>query len=181
MLEFICSLYKMSSPFVAMKDTVTQAVTNKKFLIVLTVTGIFIAVAFWVYNTYVAPKLNPEFDANKEFIQPSDGDGDGDAKEAVVYMFYTDWCPHCQAALKDGSGWKQSVEKYNGQKVNGVTVTFLELNGEKNEATMKEFEKNHDVTVEGFPSIYLVKGNSIIEFESDTTFENLNRFLNTTL
>ena len=90
MLEFICSLYKMSSPFVAMKDAVTQAVTNKKFLIVLAVTGIFIAVAFWVYNTYVAPKLNPEFDANKEFIQPS-GDEDGEnAKDATVYMFYTD-------------------------------------------------------------------------------------------
>ena len=171
----------MSSPLIAMKNTITESITNKKFLLVFAVTGIFIAVAFWVYNTYVAPKLNPEFDANKEFIQPKNGDGSDDTAEATVYMFYTDWCPHCKAALKQGSDWKIIVAKNDGKKINGVTVNFSEINGEKDEATMKQFETDHDVSVDGFPSIFLVKGNNVVEFSSDTTEENLNRFLTTTL
>ena len=32
---------------------------NKKFIIILVVTAIFIGVAFWVYTTYVAPSIDP--------------------------------------------------------------------------------------------------------------------------
>ena len=49
------------------KHTVMQAVTNKKFLIILFLLTLFIALAFWVYTTYIAPKLNPEYKDNKEF------------------------------------------------------------------------------------------------------------------
>ena len=162
------------------KHTVMQAVTNKKFLIILFLLTLFIALAFWVYTTYIAPKLNPEYKDNKEFI--GDGSDEGAVTNANIYAFYTDWCPHCKTnIIAADSGWKKTMDKYNGQKINGVTVTFVEVNGEKEEGTLQNFESDHSVNITGFPTIYLVKGNSVIEFDSDITQDNLTNFLNTAL
>ncbi len=162
------------------KQTLTQAVTNKKFLLILFFFILFIFLAFWVYTTYIAPKLDPEYKDNKEFI--GEDSGDTAITTANIYAFYTDWCPHCKTNIiaKD-SGWKKATEKYNGQKINGIVVTFVEVNGEKEEGTMQSFESDHNVNVTGFPTIYLVKGNNVIEFDSDITEDNLTNFLNTAL
>ena len=171
----------MSETINKVKQTVMQAVTNKKFLLILFLLVLFIALAFWVYTTYIAPKLNPEYKDNKEFI--SDNSGDEDAvTDANIYAFFTDWCPHCKTnIIATDSGWKKTKEKYNGQKVNGITVTFVEVNGEKEEGTLQSFESSHSVNITGFPTIYLVKGNNVIEFDSDITEDNLSKFLNTAL
>ena len=56
----------MSTMMSNVKNTVIQAVTNKKFIIIVVLLALFIGLAFWVYTTYVAPKLNPEYKDNKE-------------------------------------------------------------------------------------------------------------------
>ena len=173
----------MSGIINSVRDTVTQAVTNKNFLMILVVTAIFIAIAFWVYTKYVAPKLQPDFADNKEFISESAG-GEDSVTDAQIYMFYTDWCPHCKTAMKEtgkNASWKPIQAKYNGKAINGVTLTFNEINGEKEEATLNDFESKYGVTIKGYPSIYLIKGDSVIEFEANITRENLTKFLNTTL
>ena len=53
----------MSSMMHNVKNTVIQAVSNKKFIVIIVLLALFIGLAFWVYTTYVAPKLNP-FDFN---------------------------------------------------------------------------------------------------------------------
>ena len=50
-------------------DKVKGLLFNKKFLIIMVIVVIFLAVAFYVYNTYVAPKINPDFVPNREFVQ----------------------------------------------------------------------------------------------------------------
>ena len=162
------------------KQTMAQAVTNKKFMMILFLIILFIGIAFWVYSTYIAPKLDPEYKDNKEFVGNSDDD---DAiTTATIYAFYTDWCPHCKTNIiaKD-SGWKKTFENNDGKKINGVTIEYVEINGEKEEGTIQSFESNHDVNVTGFPTIYIVKGNTVIEFDSDITEDNLTNFLNTAL
>ena len=59
--------------FSKITETMGQLATNKKFLVILAVTIILIGVAFYVYNTYVAPKLNPDFVENKEFVEKDQG------------------------------------------------------------------------------------------------------------
>jgi len=161
------------------KKTIMSAATNKKFLIILFLLILFIALAFWVYTTYIAPKLNPEYKDNKEFV----GGGDEDVvKNATIYAFYTEWCPHCKTNIIDAkSGWKMAMEANNGKKINGVTVTFVEINGETEEATLKNFETEHKVSIAGFPTIYLVKGKQVIEFDTDISQDNLMNFLNTAI
>lgn len=173
----------MSSLISNAKDTIIQTVTNTKVIMILVVTAIFIAIAFWVYYNYIVPKLQPSFADNKEFISTEAGETE-DINNAEIYMFYTDWCPHCKKAMKEtgkDASWKPIQSKYNGKTINGVTITFYEINGEKEETTLTDFEKKHNITINGYPSIYLVKGNSIIEFEADISRDNLLKFLNTAL
>ena len=61
-------------------DRVKGLLFNKKFLIIMVIVVIFLAVAFYVYNTYIAPRINPDFVPNREF-------DDGDAKDATLYFF----------------------------------------------------------------------------------------------
>jgi thiol-disulfide isomerase/thioredoxin len=170
----------MSTVLNNVKNTVTQAVTNKKFLIIIFLLILFIGLAFWVYTTYIAPKLNPEYKDNKEFI--SDEDDSGKETTATIYAFYTTWCPHCKTnIIAEDSGWKKTMDKYNGKKINGVTLTFTEIDGEKDEGAMKDFESTHKRSITAFPTIYLVKGDNVIEFSTDITQDNITDFLNTAL
>ena len=50
-------------------DRLRGAVFNKKFILIIFIAVIFLGVAFYIYNTYVAPKLNPDFVPNREFTQ----------------------------------------------------------------------------------------------------------------
>ena len=58
-------------------DRVKGLLFNKKFLIIMVIVVIFLAVAFYVYNTYMHYK--------SDFI-PIEFD-DGDAKDATLYFF----------------------------------------------------------------------------------------------
>ena len=166
----------------AILNTVKNMFSNTKILIILAVTGLLIYLAFWVYTKYVAPKINPTYQDNKEFVSDESGEsGENTVHESSIYMFYTDWCPHCKAAMKDGSPWKTIKNEYDGKKYNGVKMNFVEINGEKEEGDLQSFESNHNVQIDGFPTIYLVKENNVIEFASDITTENLTNFLDSAL
>ena len=54
---------------------------------------IFLGVAFYVYNTYIAPRINPDFVPNREF-----DDDDGRPGIAELYLFAVDWCPYSKKA-----------------------------------------------------------------------------------
>ncbi len=158
---------------------VAQVVTNKKFIIVVAVAALFIGLAFWVYYSYIAPQLDPSFVANKEFVgEDSAAASAGEQDEAEVYLFYTDWCPHCQAAMKSGGAWEVVASKFKGKKINGVPVYFREVNGEKEEGQLKAFEQKYKVEITGYPTLYIVKGGSVVEFETELTADNLEQFLN---
>ena len=49
-------------------ETMKNVVADKKFLIIIVVCSIFIGLAIYVYSYYVAPKLDPDFVPNREFV-----------------------------------------------------------------------------------------------------------------
>lgn len=147
--------------------------TNKKFLLIVFLSALFLAAAIYVYIYYVMPKLNPDFVPNREFVKKKD-----DVDNATMYFFYTNWCPHSK---KSKPIWEEVKKDYNGKQINGITVDFIEVNGEEQEDDVTKFEQFHKVKVDGYPTIYLVKGDQIIEYDAKPTAETLSEFLNTTL
>jgi len=153
------------------KEYLSQVFMNKKFLIILAVTALFIALALYVYTTYIAPRLQPTFVANREFVS-----GGQDIKDASVYFFSVDWCPFSKKAKPV---WEAVKKNYDGKKVNGVTLAFVDVDGDKQDAEVAAFEKEHNVKIDGFPTIYLVKGDTIVEYDAKPEEGTLTEFLNT--
>ena len=147
---------------------------NKKFIIILVVIAIFIGVAFWVYTTYVAPSINPDYVPNREF---TDGEG---SNTADLFMFSVDWCPYSKAAKPV---WKKLTDKYNGQEVNGTLLQVTEIDGDKQAQELENFESKYlnGKKIEGYPSIYMVKDDKVVEYEAKPKLDTLKEFINSVL
>ena len=147
---------------------------NKKFIIILVVIAIFIGVAFWVYTTYVAPSINPDYVTNREF---TDGEG---SNTADLFMFSVDWCPYSKAAKPV---WKKLTEKYNGQEVNGTLLQVKEIDGDKQAQELENFESKYlnGKKIDGYPSIYMVKDDKVVEYEAKPKLDTLKEFINSVL
>ena len=157
-------------------DKLKGAIFNKKFILIIFIVVIFLGVAFYIYNTHVAPKLNPDFVPNREFTQ-----GDN-IKDAYIFLFYVDWCPYSKKAKPI---WEQIKAKFNNKEINNVMLHFNEVDGEKEEKALENFEKEYlspnDKKIDGYPSIWLVKGDQVIEFDAKPDINSLTEFINAVL
>ena len=153
-------------------DAIKYQFSSKKFLIIIILISLFLGAAFYVYNNYIAPRLNPKFVSNREFTK----------EEAVnnteLYFIFADWCPYSKKVMPI---WDNLKEKYDRKKVNNYAVIFKELDGDKNESEIDDFSKRFNKKIEGYPTIILIKQNEVIEFDADTTKENLTAFIEKTL
>lgn len=145
-----------------------KVLTNSRFWMILLAVIFFLFLAGYVYKMYVSPIVQKEFIPNEEFPEkPDDGGG-----EILIYIFTVEWCPHSKKAIPV---WEELKEKYNGKKYNGQTLSFIQVDGEENSDLADKYK------VEGFPTIKLVKGNQIIEYDAKPTKEHLEEFLKSTL
>jgi thiol-disulfide isomerase/thioredoxin len=142
----------------------------KKILIIFLVITIFIIAAFYVYVTYIK-KRAPQITGGHE-QSGSNTQKVGD-KTCELYFFYTDWCPHCKKAKPE---WQNFKSMYSGgKKINGYNINFIEIDCEANPEIADKFK------VEGYPTIKLVKGNQVIEFDAKPDVKTLEQFLTTVL
>ena len=150
---------------------------KKKFIIIIVLIAIFIGAAIFVYNKYVAPKINPKFVENREFTNHGITEND-----ATLYFIYATWCPHSKKVIKH---WETLKNKYDykviKRPVKKFAVTFVEYDGDKQEKEIEEFTKIYNKKIDGYPTIILVRDNEVIEFEAEPTLENLNSFIKATL
>jgi len=166
-------LNKMPSALTGTVDKVKGFLFNKNFLIIMVVVSIFLGIAFYVYNTYVAPRINPDFVPNREFT----GDGD-DTRDATLYFFGVDWCPYSKKAKPH---WDKVKNKYDNKTENNITLHFREIDGEKNERELENFENEYLVPnnkkIDGYPSIWMVKGKDVIEYDAKPNVKSLTEYI----
>lgn len=152
-------------------------VTSVRFWMILLVIIIFLAVAGYLYNKYVTPMVDQKFIPNNEYpkesVDENDGSGNDGNKEVELYIFTVQWCPHSKNAMPI---WNELKEEYGpGKTFNGYKINFVEIDGEDNPDLADKYK------VEGYPTIKLIKGNQVIEYDAKPTKEHLKEFLNSTL
>ena len=146
---------------------IKEVLSNKRFLVIILLSVLFIGLAVYTYKTYINPKNG--YVANKEFKK----EGNANANDnADLYFFYTEWCPHCKKAKPQ---WKQLKEDVGTNKINGKRVNFIEVDCDKDPATAEKYK------VEGYPTIKLLIGNEVIEYDAKPEFSTLKQFLNVSL
>ena len=153
------------------KEQLKNLVFNKNFLMILGLVVIFIVLAIYIYKEYVAPRMNPSYVANKEFISKTEQDG-SDSDVADLYLFYTTWCPHCKTTKPI---WQKLKDQVGESGVKGVKINFIEVDCDKDKDTANKFK------VEGYPTIKMVHNNQIIEYDAKPNLETLIQFLETSL
>jgi len=153
-----------------LKGGLQQLLTNKKVIVALVIVIIFIIVAVYVYRRSIKPGINPKYVSNKEYLhgESEEGGRPGDEKVADLMFFYTTWCPHCKNAKPE---WDKFKKHIGPNKVNGYKINFIEIDCEKNEAEATKYK------VEGYPTIKLVKDNTIIEYDAKPSYDTLTQFL----
>ena len=144
-------------------DKVKGMMPNRPSFLIIIGCILFLCGALYVYKTYVVPKLNPQYVTNSEFVQKP-------IKTVTIMFFKTEWCPHCKTSKPV---WEQIKEKYDGKVHNDFKLIFKEIDCEKEENLCDEYK------IEGYPTIKLVKGDEVIEFDAKVTMENFDKFVET--
>lgn len=170
-------------------SNITTSLTNvKTFLtqqntkmIIVYVFGllILIAILYYCYIKYIAPKFKELYKPNKEqlpLFAGSNSSGGSNQNDAELYLFTANWCPYCKAAAPE---WNSVKTEYENKLINGYKVIFIEVN-----CTTSNAENDHlmdKFNVEGFPTIKLLKNGQIISYDAKVTSAHLTQFLNTAL
>ncbi len=156
----------------------SQLFSSSKFWIITGLAVLFIGVAFYIYQNYILPRLEPTYVTNAELDDNQRGtDGIGEPY-AEIYFFHTEWCPYSQEAMPI---WKGLKEKLNNTKINKHTLLFKEIDGEKNQSKITEFEQEYKKKIEGFPTIMLIKDKQVVDYEAEVNGDNLTEFINSVL
>lgn len=149
----------------------------KKFIIILVLAAIFIVTAVYVYKRYIKQSGSMIGGQNNlqagGVVEGASGSMGEHGKNAQFYFFYTDWCPHCKKAKPEVEKLKQTYS--NGQKINGYTLSFVDVDCEAQPDIANEFK------IEGYPTIKLIKGNQVIDFDAKPEYKTFEQFLSTVL
>ena len=156
-----------------------------KFIFIIVAVALLIGAIVYVYHKYVAPKLNPQYVANKEFINKdmSNNNDGGNEKRAIITLFSASWCPHCRTLKKSGV-WDDFTRENNDKVVNGYKLYIQEIDA-SNDSDPQVKTLLDQYKVDGFPSIKLLKENenpsNAIDFDAKPEKASLNQFVSTVL
>jgi thiol-disulfide isomerase/thioredoxin len=153
--------------------TIMQRISNlMNWKVGLIILFVFAGLLFahYAYKQYANSKTL--FHANRE----NDSDSSKTNKTATLMLFYVDWCPHCKTAKPE---WETLKEEYEGKMVNGYIIHFTEYNCTNETAEINQLMDKY--SIEGYPTVKLLKDNQIIEYDAKPTKSTMEQFLQTVL
>jgi thiol-disulfide isomerase/thioredoxin len=137
------------------------------YILVFVIVVIFSVVGYYGYNTIMNQKKNKFTDvanANRR------------NKEAVVYFFHVDWCPHCKKALPE---WSTFVSKYDGKEINGYVIKCMDIDCTKESSDVVALINQYNI--DSYPTVKLIRDSTTVDFDSKITSSSLETFVNTML
>jgi thiol-disulfide isomerase/thioredoxin len=133
---------------------------------------ILIIIGYSIYVYYIKPSLKTNSMNTAEVYNETSGN----TNQAELILFYVDWCPHCKTAKPE---WEKVKSQYNGKIINGYTVIFTEVNCTTETPQIQQMVDQYKI--EGYPTIKLIKGNQVVDFDAKPTQQSLTQFLNSVI
>jgi thiol-disulfide isomerase/thioredoxin len=143
---------------------------NTNTMLIIGVIILFACLAIFYYFYYIEPVTSSNYRPNSEIAPASS------SNNAELMFFYADWCPHCKAAKPI---WNDLKSEYENKTINGYKVIFTEV--DCSEETTEVEKLMNQYSVEGYPTIKLIKDGQVIEYDAKPSKETLTKFLNTVL
>ena len=134
---------------------------------------LFAVIAALYYYYYVLPKFKTSYKPNSELNAKGSANS---GQEAELLFFFANWCPYCKTAKPV---WNQLKSEYENKTINGYAILFTEVDcSEESDTVSKMMDK---YSVEGYPTIKLLKDGQVIEYDAKIDKKTLEQFLNTVL
>ena len=89
-------------------------------------------------------------------------------KVCELFYFYTSWCPYCKKSRVE---WNKFKAEWDHKTYNGYVLQFQEVDCDVDETTATKYN------VTKYPTIKLVKDDTVIDFDAKPTVDTLTRFL----
>jgi thiol-disulfide isomerase/thioredoxin len=136
---------------------------KKVIIIVLILIAFIFAIRFWMKTNNVEP--------NKFDDVANSGDRN---KDAIIYFFHVDWCPHCKTALPE---WEAFKNTHDGKVINGYSLKCIDEDC-TDESKPEVSTLINTFKLESFPTVKMVRGDQTIDFDSKVTSTTLGSFAN---
>ena len=149
-----------------------KSVTPSTFGLVFGIGLLCLAIVGYIVYTYLLPRIK-EARAKLYGNLSNEVEDTNDNKNINVYLFETNWCPHCK---KVKPVWDEFASKYNNNTINGYNIKIDEDTTIDCDSTEGE-EKANKFDIDSYPTIKAQKDNEIIEFDAKPTKENLEAFM----
>jgi len=133
---------------------------------------LFVSLALIYYFYYGSSKSSTQYKSNSE----NSSSGTSDGKTAELLFFFANWCPHCKTAKPI---WDDLKSEYENKTINGYQIIFTEIDCSEETAEVDKMMNKY--SVEGYPTIKLIKDGQVIEYDAKPTKDTLTQFLNTVL
>jgi len=135
-----------------------------RYALIIAMLAIFVYIGNWWINRNKKETMENEF---QDVANANRRD-----RDAIVYFFHVDWCPHCKTALPE---WNEFKSAHDGKKVNGYNVKCVDM--DCTEETAEVATMMNKFNIESYPTVKMVRGNETIEFDSKITASTLNSFI----
>jgi thiol-disulfide isomerase/thioredoxin len=145
---------------------------NTNTMLIICAVILFVSLAIFYYFYYIASDSKSTYHPNSEQI--TGGSSSGNTAELI--FFYADWCPHCKTAKPI---WNDLKTEYENKTINGYKIIFTEVNCSEETAEVEKLMNQY--SVEGYPTIKLIKDGQVIEYDAKPSKDTLTKFLNTVL
>ena len=89
--------------------------------------------------------------------------------EAKIKFFSADWCPHCKKAKPE---WEKFKDEYNGK-----TEGYYKISCETIDCTEGDNPQIQEFSVNGYPTIIMLKDNKPVNYDAKITEPNLKQFV----
>ena len=142
---------------------------HKNKLITLSVLIIFGYVSYY----YMTNRFNiePMEQNNKDVANALDRE-----KEAVIYFFHVDWCPHCKTALPK---WEDFKGTHNNKVFNGYRLKCQDIDCTEETADTALLIKQF--SIDSYPTVKMIRDSTTIDFDSRISTSALGSFVETML
>lgn len=139
------------------------------FIVILTVLSV------WSYYKYAKPEMS------KTVLGHSNVPNNGTIEQINIYFFNVDWCPHC---VKAKTEWEEFCKKRNNEEYKGYNIVCVGgVDGvnctNSDDQNVIEYIQNYNI--EHYPTLKMVKGGSVIDFDGKITNDNLEAFIENVL
>jgi thiol-disulfide isomerase/thioredoxin len=153
------------------KHLIERLPSYKKYLVITIIGAIFVFLSFYIYKTYFSKMRGSSY--VEGYANGMDMRGAGNNNNvATLYLFKTDWCPHCKQIKPM---WDKFVEDNENKEFNGYKVQYVTIDCDQDPSTADKFN------IKGYPTIKLDVRGEVIEFQGKPDEEALNQFLSSTL